>query len=383
MRSWYRWALILIAVVASSIVAISAEPHDLQEQTRPKIIYAKVLTDLQALQDQTLYVGQDISITYEVSLFAGASLKGSSFEKIVRNKIELQTKNVSWKSVDSGRLQATYNFKIKSFSASIPALNVVALSADESYEESVRVDSIALKAIDLRSNAQYIGVLGKNFTLLRSKSQSHDETHNIVIFEFEIQSQNLKDMTIKGFETQGFEELKVRDDRMYGIYYVVVPKNLRELSFEYFNPDLRRFESVHIPVVVVSAELVSTQSDLNPKASYTFFKIAIIGALIALFLGLFIWKHSKIFLFIIALLCGVLIYNLGFNNTYAVVKSGASVSILPMKDSTIVRVIESDTPIQIVGERKMDIQGQEVLLYKVLIGDSQIGWVRSEYVIKD
>ncbi|WP_394951537.1 SH3 domain-containing protein [uncultured Helicobacter sp.] len=381
MRLWYR-ALMILAFVASNIIITSAV-EDIQglDSARPKIIYLKTLTNL---QDQTIYVGQEVFVTYEVSLFAGASLKGSSFDKIVRDKIELQTKSVSWKATDSGSLQATYGFKIKSSSANIPALNATALAADGSYEENARADSIALNAIDLRSNTRYIGVLGNNFKLLRSRSQSHDDTHNIVIFEFEIQSQNLNNMTIKGFETQGFEELKQRDDgSVYGIYYVVVPKDLRELLFEYFNPDLRRFESVHIPIVVVSSELVSTQSDLNPKASYALFKLVILGVLIALFLGLFLWKHYKIFLFIVALLCGVLIYNLAFNNLYGVVKPGAAVSILPMKDSTIVRIIESDTPVQIVGERKMDIQGQEVLLYKVLIGDSQIGWVRSEYVSKN
>ncbi|WP_394909268.1 SH3 domain-containing protein [uncultured Helicobacter sp.] len=381
MRLWYR-ALMILAFVASNIIITSAV-EDIQglDSARPKIIYLKTLTNL---QDQTIYVGQEVFVTYEVSLFAGASLKGSSFDKIARDKIELQTKSVSWKATDSGSLQATYGFKIKSSSANIPALNATALAADGSYEENARADSIALNAIDLRSNTRYIGVLGNNFKLLRSRSQSHDNTHNIVIFEFEIQSQNLNNMTIKGFETQGFEELKQRDDgSVYGIYYVVVPKDLRELLFEYFNPDLRRFESVHIPIVVVSSELVSTQSDLNPKASYALFKLVILGVLIALFLGLFLWKHYKIFLFIVALLCGVLIYNLAFNNLYGVVKPGAAVSILPMKDSTIVRIIESDTPVQIVGERKMDIQGQEVLLYKVLIGDSQIGWVRSEYVSKN
>lgn len=381
MRLWYR-ALMILVFVASNIIITSAV-EDIQglDSARPKIIYLKTLTNL---QDQTIYVGQEVFVTYEVSLFAGASLKGSSFDKIARDKIELQTKSVSWKATDSGSLQATYGFKIKSSSANIPALNATALAADGSYEENARVDSIALNAIDLRSNTRYIGVLGNNFKLLRSRSQSHDDTHNIVIFEFEIQSQNLNNMTIKGFETQGFEELKQRDDgSVYGIYYVVVPKDLRELLFEYFNPDLRRFESVHIPIVVVSSELVSTQSDLNPKASYALFKLVILGVLIALFLGLFLWKHYKIFLFIVALLCGVLIYNLAFNNIYGVLKSGAAVSILPMKDSTIVRIIESDTPAQIVGERKMDLQGQEVLLYKVLIGDSQIGWVRSEYVSKD
>lgn len=381
MRLWYR-ALMILAFVASNIIITSAV-EDIQglDSARPKIIYLKTLTNL---QDQTIYVGQEVFVTYEVSLFAGASLKGSSFDKIARDKIELQTKSVSWKATDSGSLQATYGFKIKSSSANIPALNATALAADGSYEENARVDSIALNAIDLRSNTRYIGVLGNNFKLLRSRSQSHDDTHNIVIFEFEIQSQNLNNMTIKGFETQGFEELKQRDDgSVYGIYYVVVPKDLRELLFEYFNPDLRRFESVHIPIVVVSSELVSTQSDLNPKASYALFKLVILGVLIALFLGLFLWKHYKIFLFIVALLCGVLIYNLAFNNLYGVVKPGAAVSILPMKDSTIVRIIESDTPVQIVGERKMDIQGQEVLLYKVLIGDSQIGWVRGEYVSKN
>lgn len=389
-RWWYKTTIIL-AFVVSSVMMLSAQEsgeEEIQESLRSKIVYAKVLSapqmpQEQPSQDQTLYVGQEVFVTYEVSLFAGASLKGSNFEKAARDKIEIASKNVSWKSVDSGRLQATYGFKIKAPSVSIPALHITALAADGSYEESVRVDPIALNAIDLRSNAQYAGVLGKNFKLLRTKSQSHDDTHNIVIFEFEMQSKNLKNMAIRGFETQGFEELNERNGSMYAIYSVVVPKGLRELSFEYFNPDLRRFESVHIPIVVVSSELVSTQSDLNPKVSYTLFKLVVVGTLIMLFLGLFIWKRYKIFLFIVALLCGVLIYNLAFNNIYGVLKSGAAVSILPMKDSTIVRIIESDTPAQIVGERKMDLQGQEVLLYKVLIGDSQIGWVRSEYVSKD
>lgn len=396
MVRWWSKAAMILAFVAGSMAMLSAVEDTAQgefqdgssEELRPKIIYAKIISapqmpQDQPSQDQTLYVGQEVFVTYEVSLFAGAILKSSSFEKAARDKIELQTKNVSWKSVDSGRLQATYGFKLKASSVSIPALNVTALSADGSYEESARVNSVALSVIDLRSNAQYAGILGKNFKLLRTKAQSLDGTHNIVVFEFEIQSENLKDMAIKGFDTQGFEELSQRNDSMYGIYSVVVPKELRELSFEYFNPDLRRFEGVHIPIVVVSTELVSTQSDLNPKASYTLFKLVVIGVFIALFLGLFLWRGYKIFLFVVALLCGVLIYSLVFNNIYGVLKSGAAVSILPMKDSTIVRIIESDTPVQIVGERKMDLQGQEVLLYKVLIGDSQIGWVRSEYVSKD
>lgn len=396
MVRWWSKAAMILAFVAGSMAMLSAVEDTAQgefqdgssEELRPKIIYAKIISapqmpQDQPSQDQTLYVGQEVFVTYEVSLFAGAILKSSSFEKAARDKIELQTKNVSWKSVDSGRLQATYGFKLKASSVSIPALNVTALSADGSYEESARVNSVALSVIDLRSNAQYAGILGKNFKLLRTKAQNLDEAHNIVIFEFEIQSENLKDMAIKGFDTQGFEELSQRNGSMYGIYSVVVPKELRELSFEYFNPDLRRFEGVHIPIVVVSTELVSTQSDLNPKASYTLFKLVVIGAFIALFLGLFLWRGYKIFLFVVALLCGVLIYSLVFNNIYGVLKSGAAVSILPMKDSTIVRIIESDTPVQIVGERKMDLQGQEVLLYKVLIGDSQIGWVRSEYVSKD
>lgn len=382
MARLFSKALLSFCFITGIIVATDTQA-DQELTTSPKIVYAKALSTTQTLQDQTFYVGQEVSIVYEASLFAGASLKGSNFEKSPKDKVELKNKNATWKNIDSQHLQTTYVFKLKASSAIIPALNIVALSADGSYEEQVRVDSIALNVIDLGSNAQYAGVLGKDFKLLRNKSQRYDELHNIIVFEFEMQSQNLKDMNIKGFETQGFEELSQRNGGMYGVYYVIVPKSLRELSFEYFNPDVRRFESVNIPIVVVNSELVSTQSDLNPKASYAFFKLVIIGILIILFLGLFLWKRYKIFLFIVALLCGILIYNLAFSNSYGTLKAGASVSILPMKDSTIVRIVESDIPIQIVGERKMDLQGQSVLLYKVLIGDSQIGWVRSEYVGKN
>lgn len=366
----------------TGIIIATDTQADQELTTSPKIVYAKALSTTQTLQDQTFYVGQEISIVYEASLFAEASLKGSNFEKNSKG-VELKNKNATWKSVDSQRLQTTYVFKLKASSATIPALNVVALSADGSYEDTMRVDSIVLNVIDLKSNTQYAGFLGKDFKLLRHKSQNYDEFHNIIVFEFETQAQNLEDMKIQGFETQGFEELSQRNGGMYGVYYVIVPKSLRELSFEYFNPEVRRFESVNIPIVVVNSELVSTQSDLNPKASYAFFKLVIIGVLIIFFLGLFLWKRYKIFLFIVALLCGILIYTLAFSNSYGTLKSGALVSILPMKDSTIVRVVESDMPIQIVGERKMDLQGQSVLLYKVIIGDSQIGWVRSEYVSKN
>ncbi|MGI0406315.1 SH3 domain-containing protein [Helicobacter himalayensis] len=348
------------------------------EQVRAKIAYLKVLQ----FPQESLYIGQEVSVSYEATFYAGASFVGANFDKVAQDRIEILNKNAQWRAIGQDRYQVTYHFKIKNEYSSIPPLSVRALSADSSYEEVASVGAIPLKALNLKTNPRYIGIFGEDFKILRHKSKIYDDTNNIVIFEFQVKSPNVRDMSFPNAPNQGFEELRMGEEKVGAIYYVVVPKSLRELNFEYFNLRASRFESVSIPIVV-SADSVSTQSDLKPKVSYTLFKFVFLGLGVALFFGLFLWKRSKLALFAMAILIGVSVYNLTLSSFQGVLKKGAQVSILPMNKSTIVRIIESDMQVEVLDSRKVNIDGENVVFYKVLIGDSQIGWVRSVYVVKN
>lgn len=348
------------------------------EQVRAKIVYLKVLQSPQ----ESLYIGQEVSVSYEAAFYAGASFVGANFDRVAQDRIEILNKNAQWRAIGQDRYQVTYYFKIKHEYASIPPLSVRALSADSSYEEIASVGAIALKALNLKTNPRYIGIFGEDFKVLRHKSKIYDDANNIVIFEFQVKSPNVRDMSFPNAPNQGFEELRMGEEKVGAIYYVVVPKSLRELNFEYFNLQVSRFESVSIPIVV-SADSVSTQSDIKPKVSYALFKFVFLGLGVALFFGLFLWKRSKLALFVMAILIGVIVYNLTLSSFHGVLKKGAQVSILPMNKSTIVRIVESDMQVEVLDSRKVNIDGENIVFYKVLIGDSQIGWVRSVYVVKN
>ena len=190
-----------------------------------------------------------------------------------------------------------------------------------------------------------------------------------------------EDLYFKNIKNQGLDELTTIDGVARGIYYVLLPKEQSELNFEYFNLNTARFEAVRFPINATD-EIVTTQSELAPKIGSVFFKRIALGLMAALFIGLYFWRNYKVFVFLGAIFIGMIIYDVVLNSDFGTVESGAQLSIVPMKNSTIIRVIESSTPAQILGERAAVIDGESVMFYKVLIDDEQVGWVRGEYVIK-
>ena len=357
-------------------IAFSQDDEFSEVYERPKIVYVNVIS---APEDEDLYVGQEVSVTYEISLLAGAKLRSANFTSSYNGKLELRNKP-TWENSGDNVLRATYIFKILSRNAIIPAMLVSALSANESYEESVSANQIQLKTKDLRSNAKFVGVLGRDFKVLWHREKT-SAMENIVIFEFEVKSPNAEDLYFKNIANQGFEELNKVDGIARGIYYVLLPKERNELSFEYFNPETSRFETVSFEIDPVSDSVVM-QSDLTPKLGSVFFKRIALGLMALLFIGLYFWRDYKIFVFLAAIFVGMIIYDVVLNSDFGTVEAGAQLSIVPMKNSTIIRVIESATPVQILGQRAANIDGVDILFYKVLIDDEQVGWVRGEYVIK-
>lgn len=374
MRESFLKTLCFVLFICGVVFSQDDEINEVYE--RPKIVYVNMLS---ALEDEEFYIGQEVSVTYEISLLGGAKFRSATFSNSYNGKLELRNKP-SWVSSGDNTLSATYVFKILSRNATIPAMLVSALSADESYEESVSANQIKLKIIDFRPNARYVGVLGSDFKILWHKEKA-SAMENIVIFEFEVKSPNAEDLYFKNITNQGFEELNTVDGIARGIYYVLLPKEQSELSFEYFNLTTSRFEGVSFDINAIS-DSVATQSELAPKIGSVFFKRIALGLMALLFIGLYFWREYKIFIFIGAIFIGMTIYDVVLNSDFGTVESGAQLSIVPMKNSTIIRVIESSTPVQILGQRAANIDGQDVLFYKVLIDDEQVGWVRGEYVIK-
>ena len=158
------------------------------------------------------------------------------------------------------------------------------------------------------------------------------------------------------------------------IYIAFIPSSTKEFNFKYFNLQNRRFENFSFPVVLEKEEL-STQLDLNPKASnFDIYKNIFLATVALIFLTLFAFKIKKnrwavIYLFI-ALAIGAYVIKDELPFSDITLKEGAKVTILPTRNSTIFYTAPKSMRVKVLN--RVDPY------YKVLLPNNKIGWVKNE-----
>ena len=341
--------------------------------TKPKIAYLNVQFPN---ADTSLYVGQHIEVKYTLTLLSGAKLVSTDLVDLTsKNNIVLKNKNPDWRTGDNGTLVNIYTYNITGKNVIIPPLRIKAISGDGSYEEEVVSQGATFQAIELSNNPNYNHVIADMMEVVDYRVKEYDEANNIIIFQFESKNANLSHMKIAQYPKQGLENSKVVDGITYGIYYVVLDKSIRSLSFEYFNLAQRQFINITLPIQLVR-NTIDEGGDIKPRNTFLIFKNLFIGAAI-LFVGLIcivFKKIRKISLTILILLILILAYNIFFSATSGIARVGANISIIPTHNSTIMEVVKVPTQVSIIGEYED--------YYKVVI-ESKVGWIRKEYVSKN
>ncbi|GAA8004417.1 SH3 domain-containing protein [Helicobacter pylori] len=366
---------LILSLLATFLVAdlVAENTHD-PEEIKAKVVYVKI-SRLEDLENNPVYIGQTIGVTYDLLLFDAEFLEAKIKDELDKTQIELLSKMPKWKKVEKELFRATYYYKIKGIKASVPPLEVSAFSNKDKYIDYSIAPKVTLQVTDLSKNPRYANVMAKDLQVLQYKTKDYDDKNNILVVELAFKEANWEDFHIKealkqGFDNASLNQIKAKEGSVF--YYCVLPKTIQNLSFDYFSLSNRQFKTLSFSTIPTQ-DNTGIQSDLIPKNNFLVFSNVALLALCVFFLVLFfIFGHKLIFLGLGILCLGFVLYNLLFTQKSALLLAHQKIRILPTQNSTILGLSKNEMPIKILGSHDD--------YYKILTPHEQIGWVKKDEV---
>ncbi|WP_017281576.1 SH3 domain-containing protein [Helicobacter pylori] len=366
---------LILSLLATFLVAdlVAENTHD-PEEIKAKVVYVKI-PRLEDLENNPVYIGQTIGVTYDLLLFDAEFLEAKIKDELDKTQIELLSKIPKWKKVEKELFRATYYYKIKGIKASIPPLEVSAFSNKDKYIDYSIAPKVTLQVTDLSKNPRYANVMAKDLQVLQYKTKDYDDKNNILVVELAFKEATWEDFHIKealkqGFDNASLNQIKAKEGSVF--YYCVLPKTIQNLSFDYFSLSNRQFKTLSFSTIPTQ-DTTGIQSDLIPKNNFLVFSNVALLALCVFFLVLFFIFGRKLIFLGLGILClGFVLYNLLFTQKSALLLAHKKIRILPTQNSTILGLSKNEMPIKILGSHDD--------YYKILTPHEQIGWVKKDEV---
>ncbi|WP_033751890.1 SH3 domain-containing protein [Helicobacter pylori] len=369
----------IIGLILSFLATFLAADDANQNANKPEEIKAKVayvkIPRLEDLENNPVYIGQTIGVTYDLLLFDAEFLEAKIKDGLDKTQIELLNKMPKWKKVEQELFRATYYYKIKGVKASIPPLEVSAFSNKDKYIDHSIAPKVTLQVTDLSQNPRYAKIMAKDLQVLQYKTKDYDDKNNILVMELAFKEATWEDFHIKeaikqGFDNASLNQIKAKEGSVF--YYCVLPKTLQNLSFDYFSLSNRQFKTLSFSVIPTQ-DTTGIQSDLVPKNNFLVFSNVALLALCVFFLVLFfIFGRKLIFLGLGVLCLGFVLYHLLFAQKSAILLAHKKIRILPTQNSTILGLSKNEMPVKILGSHDD--------YYKILTPHEQIGWVKKDEI---
>ncbi len=366
---------LILSLLATFLVADDANQNpNKPEEIKAKVAYVKI-PRLEDLENNPVYIGQTIGVTYDLLLFDAEFLEAKIKDELDKTQIELLNKMPKWKKVEQELFRATYYYKIKGVKASIPPLEVSAFSNKDKYIDHSIAPKVTLQVTDLSQNPRYAKIMAKDLQVLQYKTKDYDDKNNILVMELAFKEATWEDFHIKeaikqGFDNASLNQIKAKEGSVF--YYCVLPKTLQSLSFDYFSLSNRQFKTLSFSVIPTQ-DTTGIQSDLVPKNNFLVFSNVALLALCVFFLVLFfIFGRKLIFLGLGVLCLGFVLYHLLFAQKSAILLAHKKIRILPTQNSTILGLSKNEMPITILGSHDD--------YYKILTPHEQIGWVKKDEI---
>ncbi|GAA8644544.1 SH3 domain-containing protein [Helicobacter pylori] len=366
---------LILSFLTTFLVAdlVAENTHD-PEEIKAKVVYVKI-PRLEDLENNPVYIGQTIGVTYDLLLFDAEFLEAKIKDGLDKTQIELLSKMPKWKKVEKELFRATYYYKIKGIKASIPPLEVSAFSNKDKYIDYSIAPKVTLQVTDLSKNPRYANVMAKDLQVLQYKTKDYDDKNNILVVELAFKEATWEDFHIKealkqGFDNASLSQIKAKEGSVF--YYCVLPKTLQNLSFDYFSLSNRQFKTLSFSTIPTQ-DTTGIQSDLIPKNNFLVFSNVALLALCVFFLVLFFIFGRKLIFLGLGILClGFVLYHLLFTQKSALLLAHKKIRILPTQNSTILGLSKNEMPIKILGSHDD--------YYKILTPHEQIGWVKKDEV---
>ncbi|MGL2453886.1 SH3 domain-containing protein [Helicobacter pylori] len=367
-------SLILSFLVSFWTSFLVAENTSESEEIKAKVAYVKI-PQLEDLENNPVYIGQIIGVTYDLLLFDAEFLEAKIKDGLDKTQIELLSKMPKWKKVEKELFRATYYYKIKGMKASIPPLEVSAFSNKDKYIDHSIAPKVTLQVTDLSKNPRYAKIMAKDLQVVQYKTKDYDDKNNILVMELAFKEATWEDFHIKeaikqGFDNASLNQIKAKEGSVF--YYCVLPKTLQNLSFDYFSLSNRQFKTLSFSAIPTQ-DTTGIQSDLIPKNNFLVFSNVVLLALCVFFLVLFFIFGRKLIFLGLGILClGFVLYHLLFTQKSALLLAHKKIRILPTQNSTILGLSKNEMPIKILGSHDD--------YYKILTPHEQIGWVKKDEV---
>ncbi|MCQ2732800.1 SH3 domain-containing protein [Helicobacter pylori] len=365
----------IISLILSLLVSfLVAENTHESEEIKAKVVYVKI-PQLEDLENNPVYIGQIIGVTYDLLLFDAEFLEAKIKDGLDKTQIELLSKMPKWKKVEKELFRATYYYKIKGVKAIIPSLEVSAFSNKDKYIDHSIAPKVALQVTDLSKNPRYANVMAKDLQVVQYKTKDYDDKNNILVVELAFKEATWEDFHIKeaikqGFDNASLNQIKAKEGSVF--YYCVLPKTIQNLSFDYFSLSNRQFKTLSFSTIPTQ-DTTGIQSDLIPKNNFLVFSNVALLALCVFFLVLFFIFGRKLIFLGLGILClGFVLYHLLFTQKSALLLAHKKIRILPTQNSTILGLSKNEMPIKILGSHDD--------YYKILTPHEQIGWVKKDEV---
>ncbi len=365
----------IISLILSFLISfLVAENANEPEEIKAKVAYVKI-PQLEDLENNPVYIGQIIGVTYDLLLFDAEFLEAKIKDGLDKTQIELLSKMPKWKKVEKELFRATYYYKIKGVKASIPSLEVSAFSNKDKYIDHSIAPKVTLQVTDLSKNPRYANIMAKDLQVLQYKTKDYDDKNNILVVELAFKEATWEDFRIKealkqGFDNASLNQIKAKEGSVF--YYCVLPKTIQNLSFDYFSLSNRQFKTLSFSTIPTQ-DTTGIQSDLIPKNNFLVFSNVALLALCVFFLVLFFIFGRKLIFLGLGILClGFVLYNLLFTQKSALLLAHKKIRILPTQNSTILGLSKNEMPIKILGSHDD--------YYKILTPHEQIGWVKKDEI---
>ncbi len=365
----------IISLILSFLVSfLVAENAHESEEIKAKVAYVKI-PQLEDLENNPVYIGQIIGVTYDLLLFDAEFLEAKIKDGLDKTQIEPLNKMPKWKKVEKELFRATYYYKIKGIKASIPSLEVSAFSNKDKYIDHSIAPKVTLQVTDLSKNPRYANIMAKDLQVLQYKTKDYDDKNNILVVELAFKEANWEDFHIKealkqGFDNASLNQIKAKEGSVF--YYCVLPKTIQNLSFDYFSLSNRQFKTLSFSTIPTQ-DTTGIQSDLIPKNNFLVFSNVALLALCVFFLVLFFIFGRKLIFLGLGILClGFVLYHLLLTQKSAILLAHKKIRILPTQNSTILGLSKNEMPIKILGSHDD--------YYKILTPHEQIGWVKKDEV---
>ncbi len=365
----------IISLILSLLAAfLVAENTHEPEEIKAKVAYVKI-PQLEDLENNPVYIGQIIGVTYDLLLFDAEFLEAKIKDGWDKTQIELLNKMPKWKKVEKELFRATYYYKIKGVKAIIPSLEVSAFSNKDKYIDHSIAPKVALQVTDLSKNPRYANVMAKDLQAVQYKTKDYDDKNNILVMEIAFKEAIWEDFHIKealkqGFDNASLNQIKTKEGSVF--YYCVLPKTIQNLSFDYFSLSNKQFKTLSFSTIPTQ-DTTGIQSDLIPKNNFLVFSNVALLALCVFFLVLFFIFGRKLIFLGLGILClGFVLYHLLFTQKSALLLAHKKIRILPTQNSTILGLSKDEMPIKILGSHDD--------YYKILTPHEQIGWVKKDEV---